>query len=269
MDTGAAQTIPDPAEDLLDGMFEVEDGKSKDGKGTESQLRKYLTIDERFKDLAPEEGLARTIQSREGVFVSNIEKINNQNAKLLKDSQFLEELTTNPELRRAFIAKMEPELSLDVDTQVQNILRKEFPDFEPVDEDKSNMQSKTAKYIRRQNRLYNELENSSSNKSVDEILTEIDNRKKEKSEAFNASVLKIKEREGYDDPTMADFLGFAKKFNLDAIHKVYKFKLAKSATGKVGSKSSSSGIVSQDANLKKLDTMFGKKKSGRDIRKKE
>jgi hypothetical protein len=64
-------------------------------------------------------------------------------------------------------------------------------------------------------------------------------------------------------------MDYAQKFNIDAVHKVYKFQLAKSTTGKIASKASSSGMVSQDANLKKIDDMFGKKRSGREIRKKE
>ena len=269
MSTSATQADSNSEPDVLEGMFETEEERSTAGECTESELKGYLTIDERFKDLDPATGLARTIQSKQGVLEGNIKKITDQNAILLKDSQFLEELTTNPELRKAFITKMEPGLSQDVDSQVQNILKKEFPDFEPVEEDKGDIQSKTSKYFRRQNRLYDTLESSSSNKSVEEIVSDIENRKAEKSKTFNASVAKIKEREGYNDASLQDFIDFAQKFNLEAVHKVYKFKLAKSTSGNVASKASSSGIVSQDANLKKIDSMFPKVKSGPSIRKKE
>ena len=269
MTTSPAQIDPNAEQDILDGMFETEEGQSTDGKGDEANLKGYLNISEKFKDLDPAEGLARTVQSREGVLIGNIKKITDQNATLLKDSQFLAELTTNPELRQAFIAKTNPELIQDVDSQVQNVLRKEFPDFEPVDEEKSDIQSKTSKYFRRQNRLYDTLENSSSNKSVEEIWTSIETRQKDKSKDFNVMIAKIKEDNKYDDVTMQNFMDFAGKFNIFAVHKVYKFKLATSTTGKVASKASSSGIVSQDANLKKIDDMFPKKKSGPSIRKKE
>ena len=269
METPATQTDPKPEQDILDGIFEPDEGQPTVGKGDEANLKGYLNISEKFKDLDPAEGLARTVQSREGVLIGNIKKLTDQNATLSKDSQFLEELTTNPELRQAFIAKTNPELIQDVDSQVQNVLRKEFPDFEPVDEEKSDIQSKTSKYFRRQNRLYDTLENSSSNKSVEEIWTSIETRKVERDKVFNVNISKIKEDNDYDENTLKDFLDFAKGFNIFAIHKIFKFKLATSTTGKVGSKASSSGIVSQDANLKKIDDMFGRKKSGSSIRKKD
>lgn len=269
MSTPTTQTDSNSEPDILEGMFEPEEEQSTAGKGNEPNLKNYLVIDDRFKDLDPAEGLARTIQSKQGVLVGNIKKVTDQNAVLLKDSQFLEELTTNPELRQAFITKMNPELVQDVDSQVRNVLKKEFADFEPVEEERSNIQSRTAKYFRRENRLYDTLENSSSNKTVEEILSDVSNRKKEQSKAFDVTVAKIKEREGYDDTSLQDFMDFAKKFGIEAVHKVYKFKLAKSTTGKIASKASSSGMVSQDGNLKKLDDMFGKKRSGKEIRKKE
>jgi hypothetical protein len=180
MSTPTAQVDSNSEPDILEGMFEAEEEQSTAGKGTESDLKGYLAIDERFKDLDPAEGLAKTIQSKQGVLIGNLKKITDQNAVLLKDSQFLEELTVNPELRQAFITKMNPELVQDVDSQVQNVLKKEFPDFEPVDEDRSNVQSRTAKYFRREVRLYDTLESSSSNKTVEEILSDVENRKKEK-----------------------------------------------------------------------------------------
>jgi hypothetical protein len=267
MNTGAAQSVSGASDDILDGMFEVEEEHSKDGKGTGLEIKSYLAIDEKYKDLTPEEGLARTIQSREGKLVGQIHTLNEQNADLSKQARFLEELKENPELRTAFVGELDPELSQDVDSQVQNIMRKEFPDFEPKDEDKGDPLSQTSKYNRRVNRLYDKFENDSSKKSVKEILSDIDAKTKSKKEAFNANLAKIKEDNKYDDSTMDTFMGFAGKFNIFAIHKVFKFKYATAKPTKIGVKEGSSGFVSQDAQLKKIDEMFGKKKSGRSIKK--
>jgi len=265
MNTSTHEGAPIATEDILEGLFDVDEGHSTDPGDVSQTIKSYLTIDDKFKELPPDEGLARTIQSKMERLKGELKGEITKSEELGKQARFLGELKENPELRQAWLNEVDPDSSVDVDTMVTKALNKEgFKDFQPNDEEKNIPTSQTAKYYRRANYLYSTYENNQSNKTVKEILALSEQNANKTQKKLADDLKQIETDEKWDKSTMSNFIGFAQKFDIYAIKKVFKYKLADATarTG-VGSKSSSSGVVHGDQITKAVNDKFGKPKSGK------
>lgn len=263
MDTNTSKGDPVATEDILEGLFEAEPGHTKDPNDVNPDVKNFLAIDEKFKELAPEEGLARTIQKRIETVKTQLNKEIEKSETLGEAARFLDDLKSDPELRQAWLGEIDPDYAQDIDSIVTGILNKEYKDFEPVNEDKDIPSSTTAKYFRKWNQLYTKFENNESKKTVKEILANRSKAGNAKQEKLNEDLGKIYEEEKWDDDTKKAFISFAEKFNIFAVKKVFKFKLASVRKTSLGTKSTSSGIVHPDQMTKKVTDMYGKPKSGK------
>jgi len=267
MDTNNSKGDPNASDGLLDGLLEVEQGHTNDPNDVNPDVKNFLVIDERFKELAPEEGLARTIQSRIESVKAQLKKEIDKSDGLEQSARFLDSLKSDPELRQAWLSEIDPDYSQDIDSMVTNILKKEYKDFEPNAEEKDIPSSTTAKYNRRWNNLYNKFENNDSKKTVKEILALREKDGNKAIDKLNRNLNRIYEEEKWDDDTKNAFVDFAKRFDIFAIKKVFKFKLANVSKTNLGTKSTSSGIVHPDQMEKKITEMYGTPKSGKRLKK--
>ncbi len=267
MDTNNSKGGSESADDLLEGLLEVEIEHSTDPNDVNPDVKNFLVIDERFKELAPEEGLARTIQSKIGAVKTELNKEIEKSESLGQAARFLDSLKSDPELRQAWLSEIDPDYAQDIDSIVTGILKKEYKDFEPVNEDKDTPSSTTAKYYRKWSQLYQKFENNDSKKTVKEVLASREKDGNKAQDKLNTDLTRIYDEEKWDDDTKKAFVSFAERFDIFAVKKVFKFKLANIRKSSLGTKSTSSGVIHPDKMTKTITTMYGKPKSGKMLNK--
>lgn len=189
-------------------------------------------IDPRYQSLPVEEAIARTVQGRETGYHQEIKSLKEQNEKFNGYIQTLELIMDpqNKEARLAFIRELEPDLvqSVDIDDQVKKELDKEFgKDFAPdQDEAKTNHWSQSAKYFRKMDRLYKDIEEKSKsngvNKTFAEIKKEIASKRGSQSKATEEEIKALRAEENIDDNTFNQFSTWAKGLKLKDFWTTFK-----------------------------------------------
>ena len=115
MNTNTAEGDLNSGEDILDGLFESEEGHPNPDGDVTPNIKSYLAIDEKFKDLPPDEGLARTIQSREEGLKYQLNSEVTRAEELSGQVRFLDQLKEDPELRQAWLGEVDPDSAVDTD----------------------------------------------------------------------------------------------------------------------------------------------------------
>lgn len=219
-------------------------------------------IDPRFQNLAPNEAIARTVQSMVTPLHQQIKELSEKEKKYSEYIDGLGLIFENREARLAFIRELEPELvsTPDIDEAVKKALEKEFgEDFQPDnDEAKSNHWSKSAKYFRKLDKLYKEFEDKEKNtsfKTYKEIKDEYSKRKTEQSKATEKQINEIKTKYNVGD----DVVDLYKKWLKSATIEDHFLNFMRIQDfNKTPSISSIGGNgVSPDQRMKKINDLFG------------
>lgn len=186
-------------------------------KGSITQQEQNLNLDER----------AREFQSR-------YDKLYSQHQNVLRDmqtyrekAQLLEEISNDPELLEAFVTEIRPDLiqKKDITQIVQERLRAEFGDYKPsrseADEEPG---GKAWLYFKRLDEIYNE---SKANIKPPQTVQQI---KKQREEAIESEINKLKTQFKWDDTSVNNFRQWANSLNLTNLAKLYEFAIRTNRT---------------------------------------
>jgi hypothetical protein len=219
-------------------------------------------IDPRFANLPPEEAIARTVQSMVTPLHQQIKELTEKEKKYTSYLDSLSLITEDPEARRAFIRELDPELVQpeDIDDVVKSKLDKKYgTDFKVDREEAANDHwSKSAKYLRDMEHMYNEEQEKSSKqtyKTFAEIKKEIAGRKIKAKENEDKQLSDIQVKYQLNDATVNDFIQYLSKATIEDhflnYRNVRKFDNNTSIASVPGS-----GLTLNEK-MKKVDNLFG------------
>lgn len=189
-------------------------------------------IDERFKELPPEEAKFRTVQSQRDVLEAAHNKLMKEYEEKDKISGLFDQMIEDEGLLYAFIRQVKPDLvkPIDLGTQLKEQLQKEFgADFKPVmsrdEAEREDPFGKDAKYYMRVDALKQKLlnEGGQENLTIKEYLA----KKKQSQEAENAKYEmerdRVKQEYKMSDLEVKAVSDWALKLGFKELVKVHRF----------------------------------------------
>lgn len=181
------------------------------------------------------EQLARMFQSKYDKAQADLQKVQPKVQKADSLEQFYNELYENPEVRRAFIAELEPDLVKPSDpyTALQVQLKKEFgEDYVPDDEEARRPFTPSWKYYRRLSELENKVkeQNASVPKTIKQLREEREAALREaqtKDIEMKNEVLRTMK---WTDNDYKSFAGWVSKLSAVDLAKIYNYAQSKKAS---------------------------------------
>ena len=221
-------------EDFMDAFDEpqVAPPDERSTPSTESlKTEKVFEIDEKFKDLPPEEGFKRTVQSRYDKLLEEHTKLKIGYDNRSKYEGFLNELLEDDEVLEAFLTERKPELiqKRDITEQIQEKLKSEFgEEFKPTrTEADENPGGKDWLYFKRLDELYTELKGGKKGaKTIKELRAERDLSKKREQEQLDTQVQELKTEMNWDDQTVERFYDWSQKLSMKDLGKIFRWAMS-------------------------------------------
>jgi hypothetical protein len=210
------------------------------------------------------EQLARMFQSRLDRKTAEFNQLSDKFKELEGIADFVEDVYDDEEVRQAFLSEIAPDLVTKKDPfgTLEETLKEEFgKDYAPDEEEARTPLSKSWRYYKRAEELYNEAKTKQA--SVPKSLTEIrDTRKAAKEAAAQAALdekVKVKTAMKWDETAFNNFANWAKKMSATDLAKIYNFYVSK-AQGKSPSLVNQGGGFAPAPSkvMADLDNFFGK-----------
>jgi len=222
-------------------------------------------IDPRFQSLPMEEAIARTHQSIVTPLYMKIKELEDRTNRFDSYAENLALIVDNPDAQVAFIREFAPQFvpKMDIDDQVKAELDRQFGadfKFDP-DEAKNDHWSTSAKYQRKMNNLYNEIEakqKGSNSKTFAEIKKEVVARKTQSNENVNKQLEELK-LSGVPDEEIKTFMQWAPKASLKDLHA--HWRAMNNFTNGPNLTSMQGGPITPNDIYNKADLLFGRAKS--------
>jgi hypothetical protein len=177
-------------------------------------------------------------------------------------------LQNDPEYRRAWLAEVDPEVfdrgSVDVDAEVQKVLTKEFPDFSPSREDKDTPGTKSYRYYRRADKLYEQFENKKpvEVKGLKEVLESRKAENTKKAQKLQADIERIKTERGWNDPTIKRMKDWIQGLSVYDYAKMFNFAMSRIDPTLVTNPTEIRGDSAAGNLSEQVSQMLGPRKSG-------
>lgn len=218
---------------ILDEQVQAPENNSQESNvHTNNGESNQIEIDERFKELPPEEARLRTIQSQRDALTASYNKLMKEYEEKDKISGLFDQMIEDEGLLYAFIRQVKPDLvkPIDLGTQLKEQLLKEFgADFKPTmtrdEAEREDPFGKDAKYYMRVDALKQKLlnEGGQENLTIKEYLA----KKKQAQEAENAKYEmereQVKQQFKMSDPEVKAVSDWALKLKFADLVKVHRF----------------------------------------------
>ena len=174
------------------------------------------------------EQLARKFQSEKDIAQATIQKLTPKVQRADALEQFYNELYENPEVRRAFIAELEPDLikSKDPYAALEEELKKEFgEDYIPDEEEAKRPFTQSWKYYKKLSDLERKAQQSSAQvpKTLKELRTERDNAKNEQKLKDTEMKVSIMGKRKWDDTKWQRFVNWGSKLSPEHLAAVFDY----------------------------------------------
>jgi len=213
----------------LDFLLGEEPEQSEFVEGNEQQ--QDIEIDERFKELDPQEARYRTIQSKHDKILADYNKLNTEYTVLQEKASIYDELVQNPDLLAAFVNEINPNLIQKSDSSlfIKDRIKEEFGEgYKPAlsrdEAEREDPGGKDWRYYKRLDQLYIE-QNSKINKatSVKEYKEQLEKQKKEEEAKNQMELANLKKQFNMADEEVKSMLQFYNQLTPTQAVKLFRF----------------------------------------------
>ncbi len=213
----------------LDFLLGEEPEQSEFAEGNEQQ--QDIEIDERFKELDPQEARYRTIQSKHDKLLADYNKLNAEYTVLQDKASMYDELVQNPDLLVAFVNEINPNLIQKSDSSlfIKDRIKEEFgegykPTLSRDEAEREDPGGKDWRYYKRLDQLYIE-QNSKINKatSVKEYKEQLEKQKKEEEAKNQMELANLKKQFNMADEEVKSMLQFYNQLTPTQAVKLFRF----------------------------------------------
>jgi hypothetical protein len=240
--------------------------------GTNDSLMKAFETEPKPSEVKPSSQFKPTqntsiIQSERDKFASDVERLTKALDEYRPVVNAFDLLQKDPEYRRAWLAEVEPDLfknDVDIDEEVNRVLKKEFSEFAPVREDKDEPGTKSYRYYRRADKLYEQLENKkpAEVKSLKDVIASRKAEATKKSEKFLADIDRIKKERNWDQRIVDRMTGWIKDLNVFDYAKMFNYAMSRIDPTLVKGPSDLSGNRVAGDMSQKVTDLLGPRRSG-------
>ena len=259
-----------PIEVPLEPDMTVFDDGTDDNPDTKGNPSDKVQVDNKFAHLPEQEAHLKSLKSQyDKLYVEHM-VLNGKYEDQANVTMFFELMNEDRDLRLAYLNSKDPDLIPKGDTKSLVMAKiKENPrwkDFEPNPEDRDLVGSDTWLYYRDMSKIYDDVDVSGTNPEkiakVDEVLNQLNAKKKKTAEDVQKQLIAIKKTHGYSDAYMNAGLKWANHLGLPQIFKMYAFAL-KGSKKAVGPDFLTSGTPpTANENEAKVSQLFGGQISG-------
>lgn len=219
---------------ILDEQVSAPENNSQDSNvhTNSDEPNNQFQIDERFKELPPEEARLRTIQSQKDSLAANYTKLMKEYEEANKISELFDQMIEDEGLLYAFIRQIKPDLvkPIDLGSQLKEQLLKEFgPDFKPTmsrdEAEREDPFGNDAKYYMKVDQLKAKLlqEGGQENLTIKEYLAKKRQAQETENAKYEMEREQVKQELKMQDAEVKAVSDWALKLRFKDLVKVFRF----------------------------------------------